>query len=182
MEFGLGVSLARRRAPREGGERAGDAFADGPAALLTLKPGSGTDHPAFAGLSARASSAPHSTSGRRDSLKGSRTAYYPVSAVAPATDAHRESPAKAGRSVPGPDFSDRGPACGPSAGAQSALSHRRLTPYSELQAEGGGAHQGGRSMAMASSMRCCSTRWSASRVAPLGAPAVSASSAGAWTA
>jgi len=45
------------------GRGAGCAFADGPAALLTLKPGPGAERPASAGLPVGAPSALRSTSG-----------------------------------------------------------------------------------------------------------------------
>ena len=84
MEDVVGVALGS----------AGCAFADGPSALLTLKPGPGTGRPACAGLSAGASSAPHSTSGRRCPTGRPRSATYTLPAVAPATDAPTESPVK----------------------------------------------------------------------------------------
>ena len=109
------------------------AVAGGPSGLQPLKWEPGTDRPAFAGLPAGAPVAGAPVGGSSTVAVNAHVAIRtlsccsawtptPYSSSAPALDAPADSPAKAGRSAPGSDFSDRRPARGPSAGAESAAS------------------------------------------------------------
>jgi hypothetical protein len=112
------------------------AVADGPlAGLQPLKWGPGTERPASAGLPAGASSAgtldeadagAHTQKRDNPSIASwsSIATVENLPTVAPATGAPSGSPAKAGRSVPGPHFSGCRPASGPSATAEWAALQR----------------------------------------------------------